>query len=135
MENAIGLIVAAHGRFSESLVETAEMILARKSALAPFTFLDGEAPKVSLKKLQSLIKKCDKGRGVIIMVDLFGGTPGSLALSMLEESSVEVVTGVNLPMAVSAATLNPALDLESASETLVNAGRKSIRGAGLLLKK
>ena len=93
MDSAIGVIIATHGRFSQTLVETVELILARESGLIPFTFPEGEAPRESSKNLQALIRKSDHGRGVIILVDLFGGTPGSLALSMLEGDSVEVVTG------------------------------------------
>lgn len=134
MDSAIGLIVAAHGKFAESLVETAEMILGGQTHLTPFVFAEGEEPRVSSQKLQSLIRKCDNGKGVIILVDLFGGTPGSLALSMLEEQLVEVVTGVNLPMAITAATLDPALGLEESTQALVQAGKNAIKGAGLILK-
>jgi len=130
----IGVIVATHGRLAESLVETAELILQRASGLTPFTFMADEDPQAASRKLQALIKKCDRGRGVIILVDLFGGTPGTLALSLLDEAAVEVVTGVNLPMAVSAAGLDPALQLDLAAEALAQAGRNAIKGAGLLLK-
>ena len=58
----------------------------------------------------------------------------TLALSLLEEASLEVVTGVNLPMAMAAATLDPALELEPAAAALVQAGRSAIKGAGLILK-
>ncbi len=133
-QSPIGLIVATHGRLAESLVETAELILQRPSGLTPFAFMADEEPQAASRKLQALIKKCDKGRGVIILVDLFGGTPGTLALSLLEETAVEVVTGVNLPMAVSAAGLDPRLQLEQAALTLEQAGRNAIKGAGLLLK-
>jgi len=133
MVSSIGVIIATHGSFSEILVETTELILGRESGLAPFTFSEGETPRESSRNLQTLIRKTDRGQGVIILVDLFGGTPGSLALSLLEEEAVEVVTGVNLPMAITAATLDPALDLASAAQQLVEGGRQGIRGAGLML--
>src|SRR3972149_2769526 len=98
MQNAIGIIVATHGHLAEALVETAELILQRRGPLVPFTFLPDEDPQSASRRLNALVRKCDKGRGVIILVDLFGGTPGTLALAMLEEAAVEVVTGVNLPM-------------------------------------
>jgi PTS system mannose-specific IIA component len=126
--------VATHGRLAQALVETAELILARPTELTPFLFLEGEQPKISYKKLRTLLKKCDKGKGVIILVDLFGGTPGTMALSMLQEQAVEVVTGVNLPMAVAAANLDPKLGLEEAAESLVQSARNAIKGAGRLLK-
>lgn len=134
MESEIGVIVATHGRFSESIVETVEMILARETKLRAFTFPEGETAKTSLKKLQSLIKKCNKGNGVFILVDLFGGTPGSLALSMLEDETIEVITGINLPMALAAATLDPGMGIAEATEALVRAGKDGIKGAGSILR-
>jgi mannose PTS system EIIA component len=134
MDSAIGIIVATHGRLAECLVETAELILQRPSGLTPFTFLADEEPQAASRKLQALIKRCDQGRGVIILVDLFGGTPGTLALSLLQRTAVEVVTGVNLPMAVAAASLDARLQLEEATAALEQAGRNAIKGAGLLLK-
>ena len=134
MGSEIGLIIATHGHFAGSLVNTAEMILGRKSSLQAFEFPENEAANVSAKKLKTLIAKSDRGRGVIILSDLFGGTPGSLALSMLEEETVEVISGVNLPMAIAAATLEPELDLSEASMALLLTGREGIKKAGSILK-
>jgi PTS system mannose-specific IIA component len=134
MENSsIAVIVATHGRLGEVLVETTNMILGRKSELRPFTFREGEAPKASFKRLHSLIRKYETGHGVIILVDLFGGTPGTLALSMLDEQQVEVLTGVNQAMALAAATIDPKHDLRKACEAIVKSGKDSIREAGALL--
>ena len=129
----IGVNVATHGRLAEELVATAEQIVGGESALQAFQFRDGEAPKASLRRLEGMIKKAEKGRGVIILVDLFGGTPGSLALSVLDDAQVEVVTGVNLPMAITAATLDPGHDLHQASTAIVESGAHSIKAAGRLL--
>lgn len=133
-KKGVGVIVATHGRLAEELVATAEQILAATGKLKPFTFKDGEAPKASFRRLENLIRKTDQGRGVIILADLFGGTPGSLALSMLDDAQVEVVTGVNLPMAITAATLDPGHDLHQAGGTIVKVGRDSIKAAGRLLE-
>lgn len=130
---SIGVIVATHGELAKVLVETAGIILGRPAQLQPFTFPEGEAPKASYKRLQKLIQKCDTGRGVIILVDLFGGTPGSVALSMLDEKQVEVLTGVNLAMALAAGTLDPGLDFSQACSAVLKSGRDSIKEAGALL--
>jgi PTS system mannose-specific IIA component len=130
----IGLIVATHGALAEALVATTDLVLGRKTLLKPFTFLPGEEPRVAADRLSALIKRCNKGAGVIILVDLFGGTPGTLALSHLEERSVEVITGVNLPMAVAAADLKPELDLAAASKHIAASGQTGIMQAGQLLK-
>lgn len=132
--SSIGLIVATHGTLAEVLVSTAAFILGHPAPLRAFQFLDKEEPRASSARLEALIKRCDKGRGVILLVDLFGGTPGSLALSMLQEKSVEVVTGVNLPMVLAAAGLDAGLDLAAASAAVAEAGRDAIEQAGTLLK-
>lgn len=134
MGSEIGLIIATHGHFASSLVNTAEMILGRKTSLQAFEFPEHEAAKVSAKKMKILIGKSNRGRGVIILSDLFGGTPGSLALSMLEDEAVEVITGVNLPMAIAAATLEPELNLSAASQSIMLTGREGIKKAGSILK-
>lgn len=130
----IGLIVATHGNLAEVLVATAEYILGRPVPLRPFLFQDKEEPRAASARLEALIKRCDKGKGVIVLADLFGGTPGSLALSMLQEKSVEVVTGVNLPMLLAAAGLDSGLALVEASAAIAAAGREGIKQAGTLLK-
>lgn len=131
---SIGIIVAAHGDIGKVMVETTGMILNQETLLRPFTFPDGEAPKASHKRLRALIQKSNSGRGVIILVDLFGGTPGSMALSMLDEKEVEVLTGVNLAMVLAAGTLDPELNLHQASAAILKAGKDSIKEAGALLK-
>lgn len=132
-ETGIGLIAASHGNLAEALVQTAEDVLGRSCKIMPFSFPPDETPKKSLARLRELVKKQDQGRGVMILADLFGGTPGTMALSMLEEKSVEVVTGMNLPMVLIAASLEPDVGLSKAAEKLVQASRKSIRRAGELV--
>ena len=130
----IGLIVATHGALAEAIVGAAELILGRKTALKAFTFQAGEEPRASSERLTAMIKRSDKGAGVIILVDMFGGTPGTLALSHLHERSVEVITGVNLPMAVAAASLKPEFDLAAASRHVAAQGQAGIMQAGQILK-
>lgn len=132
--SGIGLIVATHGPLAEAIVAATDLVLGRKTPLKAFAFLPGEEPRVAADRLSAMIKRCDKGAGVIILVDLFGGTPGTLALSHLDERSVEVITGVNLPMAVAAADLKQDLDLAAASKHIVSTGQTGIMQAGQLLK-
>ncbi len=135
MDKPIGVIVATHGALAHALVATTDIIVGHKSGLIPFAFKEDEDPRGSSLRLQKLVKKTEHGGGVIIMVDLFGGTPGSLALAMLERAQVEVITGVNLPMAVVAAQLSGPHTLAEARRELVEEGRKGIRDAGRLLHR
>ncbi len=130
----IGLIVASHGSLAQSLVETGELLLGRKTQLRAFIFKDGDEPKKILHQLRALARKSDQGQGVIIMVDLFGGTPGALALSMMHgDKKVEVLTGANLPMIVAAAKLPPEASLGEACRAIVDAGVGAIMDASSML--
>lgn len=130
---SIGLIVASHGELARTLVEVCEFVLGRETALRFTLFRDGDDPRRFSQQLKTLVRKVNQGRGVIIMVDLFGGTPGSAALALAEEERVEIVTGVNLPMAVAAASLPPELPLKEASSHIVTAGIEAIKSAGDIL--
>lgn len=133
-ERRIGIIVATHGDLARSLVETAGLILGRQTELEPFAFGAEERAEEASARLQALVRRSERGAGVLILADLFGGTPGSLALSMLESGSVEVVTGVNLPMVVAAASLENGLSVEQAGERVIEAGREAIMSAGRMLQ-
>lgn len=129
----IGLILASHATLADVLVSTVNAIVDSETDLKSFPFADNEDPQTGSRRLQELVRKCDRGRGVIILVDLFGGTPGSLAMSLLELDRVEVVTGMNLSMAIAAATLDPKLELEEAAKSIVAAGIQSIQQASAML--
>jgi PTS system mannose-specific IIA component len=131
---SIGIILASHAELAAALVRTVELIVEGRTRFTTFMFTENEDPQRGSRRLQELVRKADKGRGVLILVDLFGGTPGSLAMSLVEPGRVEVITGVNLPMAIKAATLDPALDLSGAAEAIVAAGQQSIQQAGAMLK-
>ena len=134
MDNRIGIIVATHGDLARSLLGTAELILGRPCGMTPFVLSADEPAQSAYQRLHALVQRAEAGRGVILLVDLFGGTPGSLALSMLSDAGVGVVTGVNLPMILAAAGLTAEQSLEQATTALENAGRNAIKSAGQLLK-
>lgn len=134
-QTKIGVIVATHGQLAKSLVETTHSVLGIQSRLIPFNFEENASPQKSFKNLEQAILKANQGEGVVLLVDLFGGTPASLALSMLDEDYVEVITGVNLPMTLTAATLNPRLKLQEATKEIFRAGNSGIRHARDVLKK
>jgi PTS system mannose-specific IIA component len=132
--SAIGVIVASHGELAAVLVQSAELILGRALPVRAFAFQVGEEPKPAAARLEAALKRCDKGKGVVLLVDLFGGTPGAMALAMVDGKSVEVVTGVNLPMVLAAAGLEPDCTLAAAGTAIAAAGRDGIKQAGALLK-
>ncbi|TVM18327.1 PTS sugar transporter subunit IIA [Oceanidesulfovibrio indonesiensis] len=93
-----GVVVVTHAGYGASLIEAAEFILGKQSHCA-FVSVDGtRAVEDTRNEIQEAVAQCDTGNGVIILTDMFGGTPTNLSLSLLGAQHLEVVTGVNLPM-------------------------------------
>ncbi|MBW1798222.1 MAG: PTS sugar transporter, partial [Deltaproteobacteria bacterium] len=86
------------------------------------------------KEISEKINALDQGQGVLVLTDMFGGTPSNLSLSFLNEELVEVLTGVNLPMVISVAKDRDRLTLSDLGEKAQQAGKQSITLAGKLLK-
>jgi PTS system mannose-specific IIA component len=93
------------------------------------------APEVAGKKLEQKISAADQGRGVVILTDMFGGTPSNLALAFLEKGRVEIVSGVNLPMVMKARAMSrEGKDPHMIAHALVEKGRRSILAASDLME-
>lgn len=95
---ATGVVVVTHASYGASLIEAAEFILGKQQGCV-FVSVDGtRAVEDTRNEIQQAVSQCDTGNGVIILTDMFGGTPTNLSLSLLGAQNLEVVTGVNLPM-------------------------------------
>jgi mannose PTS system EIIA component len=130
----IGLVVASHGKLAEELIRTAEGVvgpLANVQAVA----VSAQEPD-SRGRIADAIAKVDQGDGVLLLTDLFGGSPTQLCLSFLAERKVEVVTGVNLPMVLKAGSLRAQpLPIAEMASQLAESARRSIGHASLELRK
>lgn len=131
----IGIVVVTHSGLGEALISTAESILEGplESATAVSVDLRQSAEKLR-EKIKTGIKAVDQGEGVLILTDMFGGTPSNLSLSFLEEGRVEVLTGVNLPIVIRAARMRLDKGLGELAEALQEYGKKSISLASDVLK-
>ncbi len=131
----IGIVVVTHSGLGEALIESAEMILEGplEAATAVSVDLSQSAEKMR-KKISAGIKAVGKDKGVLILTDMFGGTPSNLSLSFLEEGRIEVLTGVNLPVVIRAAKMRKDKNLSELAESLQAYGRKSISLASGVLK-
>jgi len=95
----IGLVIAAHGPLAKALVEAAEFIIGQRiERVRALAVAPGVSPEDLKEALQGALKEVDDGDGVLILADMFGGSPSDMAISFLEQNRVEVLTGVNLPM-------------------------------------
>ena len=125
-----GIIVVSHADYGSAILRTAEFILGPLSDCTSISVDVGQEVPETVRRLKDAAERLDKGAGVIVLTDMFGGTPTNLALSLLSSLNVEVVTGVNLPMVFSSRTLPLAELAEVASE----AGVKGIVVPGAMLK-
>ena len=131
----IGIVVVTHSGLGEALIESAEMILEGPLEAATAVSVDlSQSAEQMRKKISAGIKAVGKDKGVLILTDMFGGTPSNLSLSFLEEGRIEVLTGVNLPVVIRAAKMRKDKNLNELAESLQAYGRKSIALASGVLK-
>jgi len=131
----IGVLVVTHCRLGDALLEAAAFILgAPPEAMAAVSIdLKEDADKLR-NKIVDAIKKLKSEDGVVILTDMFGGTPSNLSYSFLEEGRIEVISGVNLPILIRAATARKSLPLSDLATNLEAFGKKSISLASGILK-
>ncbi|ABF89943.1 PTS system, mannose/fructose/sorbose family, IIA component [Myxococcus xanthus DK 1622] len=132
----VGLVVAAHGRLAEELVSTAEQIVGELPAVAACNIEPGTPVEDIRAKMKQAIARVDEGAGVIILADLFGGTPCKESLMMCQRMNVEVLAGVNLPMLLKANSLrSEQLSLPEMANQLASHGQRNITCASALLRE
>ena len=131
----IGIVVVTHSRLADALLDAAEFILgSRPGAVDPVSIDLNENVDDLRKKIAAGIKKVDRQRGVLILTDMFGGTPSNLSYSFLEEGHIEVLSGVNLPVVIKAVELRESEGLTQLALSLEAYGKKSISLASGILK-
>jgi PTS system mannose-specific IIA component len=131
----IGLVIVTHSGLGEALIEAAESILEGPLGAATAVSVDlRQSAEQMREKIKTGIKAVDQGGGVLILTDMFGGTPSNLSLSFLEEGRIEVLTGVNLPVVIRATKMRKEKNLSELAESLQAYGRKSISLASSVLK-
>ena len=132
----IGIVIVTHGQLGEALIGAAEFILGRRPAAIESITIDlsENAEKLRAKIVQGL-KKVEGQKGVLILTDMFGGTPSNLSYSFLEEGRIEVLSGVNLPILIQAVNLRDKnIQLGQLAADLEVFGKKSISLASGILK-
>lgn len=131
----IGLVIVTHGRLGAELIATAELILGRIERTLSVS-IDGQISPESMRaEIEQAIKTVNEGQGVMVLTDMFGGTPSNLSLSFLSSDKVEVLTGVNLPMIIKTIQTREDLKLSDLAQTVGDYGRRSITVAGQILNQ
>ncbi|MDE5878755.1 MAG: PTS sugar transporter subunit IIA [Desulfovibrio sp.] len=129
----VGIIIVSHGDYGSAILRTAEFILGPVSDCSSISVDAAHEVSETVRRLEDAAQRLDKGAGVIILTDMFGGTPANLALSLLGNHQVEVVTGVNMPMLLKVCTSRDT-PLEELARQAGDAGMRGIVVAGDMLR-
>jgi mannose PTS system EIIA component len=129
----IGLVLVTHGKLAEEFKHALEHVVGPQDAVR--TVCIGPEDDMDQRRLDivSEVGRADDGNGVIILTDMFGGTPSNLSISVMDSGRVEVIAGVNLPMLIKLAGVRGDNDMERALEEAQEAGRKYINVASRIL--
>ena len=131
----IGIVIVTHSQLGDALIEATEFIIGEKpDALVSISIDLKESAEVLRKKIAEGIKKVRSEEGVLILTDMFGGTPSNLSYSFLEEGHIEVLSGVNLPVLIQAVNIREKMGLDILAVKLEEFGKKSISLASSILK-
>ncbi|HEX2792816.1 MAG TPA: PTS sugar transporter subunit IIA [Croceicoccus sp.] len=122
----IGLILVTHGNLAEEFVRAMEHVVGPQDKVVPICIGPSDDMEQRRDDIRDAIAAADSGKGVIILTDLFGGTPSNLAISLLQAGKVEVIAGINLPMLIRLAGARVELSVVDAVKAAREAGRNYI---------
>jgi PTS system mannose-specific IIA component len=129
----IGLVLVTHGRLAAEFVVAMEHVVGPQSAVESICIGPDDDMEIRRGDIAKAIRKVDAGRGVIVLTDLFGGTPSNLAISLMQPGKVEVIAGVNLPMLIRLEGARRTMNVKDAVAAAREAGRKYISVASEVL--
>jgi len=132
--STLGVVVISHGQFANELLNAAEMIVGDLPGFTAVSIGWHDDVTVARTDIERAIEKVDQGQGVLLLTDMFGGTPSNLGLSFLEAGRIEVLTGANLPMLIKLAKAPATADLVGLAREICEHGRVAIRVASDLLR-
>ncbi len=129
----IGLVVVSHGNLANEFVAAMQHVVGQQEKIA--TVCIGPEDDMEMRRAEILnkVEHVDDGHGVVVLTDMFGGTPSNLAISIMDRAKVEIIAGVNLPMLIKIATLRKEKNLKDTVEGAQEAGKKYINIASQLL--
>ena len=129
----IGLVLVTHGRLAAEFITAMEHVVGPQQRIAAICIGPEDDMERRRRDIAKAIDKVDEGGGVIILTDLFGGTPSNLAISLMKSDKIEVIAGVNLPMLIRLVGARRTMDVKAAVAAAREAGRKYISVASEIL--
>ncbi|MFZ1699421.1 MAG: PTS sugar transporter subunit IIA [Pyrinomonadaceae bacterium] len=130
----IGGVIVSHGQVANELVAAAEAVVGDVNHIAAVSIGWHDDVEMAQNAIDSAIKQVDAGRGVLLLTDMFGGTPTNIAAMFLEPDNVEIITGVNLPMVIKLASADDDVSLHDLAISVEGQGKEAICMAGGLLE-
>lgn len=131
----LGIVIVTHGTLAREFISISEHVVGKQAQILPVCI----APEDNIERCREQILQAaahvDSGDGVVVLTDMFGGTPSNLAISIMGERRVEVIAGVNLPMMIKLLSIRDSQPLEQAVLSAQESGRKYINVASNLLKR
>lgn len=131
----IGIILVTHGNLAKDFIAVAEHVVGKQQNILPICIEPDDAIESRRDDILKAVKAVDMGLGVVILTDMFGGTPSNLAISVMGIENVEVIAGINLPMLIKLISVRAHMPVMQAAITAQESGRKYINVASNLLKK
>ena len=129
----IGVLIITHGNLGNELIQVTRLIRGEMEGALAISVDETKGVESLKKEITTAIKQLDSGKGVLILTDLFGGTPSNISLSFLKEGKVEVVTGVNLPMMLKVSETKDEKGLSEFADFIRNYGKNNIYLASEIL--
>ena len=130
----LGLVLVTHGNLAQEFLAICEHIMGQQQRVATVCIEAGDDMEKRREDIIKSVDAVDDGSGVVVLTDMFGGTPSNLAISVMNEDRIEVLAGMNLPMLIKLVSVRNALPLTEAVLQAQDAGRKYINVARNLLK-
>lgn len=130
----VGVLIVTHLDLGKKFLEVSESILGKQELCKALSIDTSKSMEEILGDIRICVQELDRGDGVIILTDMFGGTPSNLSFSLLNSFNLEVITGINLPMLLKILSCRN-LSLENLALEAKNAGKMGIKVAGELLKR
>lgn len=129
----IGFVIVTHGRLANEFRAALEHVVGPQKQVETISIEADDDLAVRREDILAAVAKVDAGRGVVLLTDMFGGTPSNLAISVMAQAKVEVIAGVNLPMLIKLASVRADMPLDKAIAEAQEAGRKYINVASQVL--
>ena len=130
----IGLVLVTHGRLADEFLAALEHVVGSQVACETVAIGPEDDMERRRADIIAAVRRVDDGTGVVILTDMFGGTPSNLAISVMDEGKIEVIAGINLPMLIKLASVRGEHDLQQAVSEAREAGRKYINVASQVLE-